>query len=161
MSVREWMDNNQKATSIGAGALTFLAIGLIVYQLIPEGQPTKAWYTTDDGQTWFKDSNRKVPPFDHGGKQAVLAKVYECNGKQFVGWMERYKPEQAKKLARYRAQEDAGETPDEGLLMASGGLGAIEYKRPGDKTWTTELHVVTDMMQVNCPDGSPALIVFP
>src|SRR5688572_29694078 len=82
MSVREWMGNNQKATSVGAGALTVLAIGLIIYQLLPERQSTKAWYTTNDGKTWFKDSNRKVPPFDYGGKQAVLAKVYECNGKQ-------------------------------------------------------------------------------
>jgi hypothetical protein len=40
-------------------------------------------------------------------------------------------------------------------------LGAIEYKKPGAGEWTTELNLITDMMQVNCPDGSPGIIVAP
>jgi hypothetical protein len=161
MSVREWIDKNQQAASIGAGAVVVLAIGLIIYQLLPERPETKAWYTTDDGKTWFKDSNRLVPPFERNGKEAVLAKVYKCNGKEFVAWMERYKPEPAKKMREFRAKEDAGEAPPDSMI-AGIGLGSVEYKRPGAKEqWTTELHLMTDMMQVNCPDGNPALIVFP
>ena len=159
MNVREWIDKNPQAASAGAGAMVVLAVGLIIYQLLPERPSTKAWYTTDDGQTWFKDSNRLVPPFQRDGKEAVLAKVYECDGKEFVAYMERYRPGPAKKLREYRAKEDAGEkVPDDAGI----GLGSVEYKRPGAKEqWTTELHLMTDMMQVNCKDGNPAPVVFP
>ena len=159
MGVREWVNKNQQAATAAAGAMTVLAVGLIIYQLLPERPETKAWYTTDDGKTWFKDSNRLVPPFERDGKQAVLAKVYKCEGKEFVAWMERYKPGPAKKLREYRAKEDAGQpVPDD----AGVGFGSVEYKRPGAKEqWTSELHLMTDMMQVNCKDGNPAPVVFP
>ena len=158
MGVREWIDKNQQAATVGSGAVAVLAVGLIIYQLLPQRPETKAWYTTDDGKTWFKDSNRLVPPFQKDGKEAVLARVYECEGREFVAYMERYRPGPAKKMREFRAKEDAGEAVDDPGI----GLGSVEYKRPGpNEKWTAELHHMTDMMQVNCKDGNPAPIVFP
>lgn len=36
----------------------------------------KAAYTVDDGQSWFFDSDTKIPPFDHDGKPAVRVQLW-------------------------------------------------------------------------------------
>lgn len=159
MGVREWLDKNKQYSTIGAGAMIVLAVGLIVYQLLPERASTKSWYTTDDGKTWFKDSNRKVAPFQHDGKEAVVAHLFKCDGQTFVGYMTRYKPKGKRMLEEFRAAEDRGEPMDDTKL--SGIDWQLEYKRPGGKQWTSELHHITDIMMVDCKDGSPALIVKP
>lgn len=159
MSVREWIDKNKQYSTAGAAAMTALAVGLIIYQLLPERPSTKAWYTTDDGQTWFKDSNRKVAPFQKDGKEAVLAHVFTCEGNQFVGYMTRYKPKGKRMLEEFRAAEDRGEPLDDGAI--AGIDWQLEYKRPGAKQWTSELHIITDIVTVDCKDGSPAFIVRP
>ena len=159
MMVREWIDKNKQLAAVATVILLAFSIGMVVYQLLPEGPITKAWYTSDDGRTWFKASNRRVAPFAHEGKEAVEAFVFECEGKEFVGYMRRYKPSGKKRLEEYYAAEDAGKEPDVGKLAGLDFL--LEYKRPGEKEWTSELHKGTEMMYVNCKDGSPALIVRP
>ena len=130
-------------------------------QLRPQRPPTKDWYTIDDGQTWFKDSNRKVPPFDHGGKEAVFAMVYECHGKKFVGYLKRYKPEAKRKLEEYRAAEDAGKPTDGINIMGTDWQ--LEFKRPGEKTWQSGLESRAQITDVKCPHGTKEdpLIVYP
>ena len=159
MHVREWLHKNKHVSTIAACGVILIGIGATAYQLLPERPSTQAWYTTDDGKTWFKDSNRKVPPFEYDGKEAVLAHVRECDGKPFVGYMERYKPEGAKKMREYRAQEDDGQEPNEGLASSAGYQ--LEYKKPGDAKWTSEVEKAQLMMLVDCPDGSPSEVVWP
>jgi len=161
MGAREWIDKNRRASTIASVVLFLGALGLLYYQFRPVGPPTKEWYTTDDGQTWFKDSNRKVPPFDHGGKEAVLAKVFECHGKQFVGYLKRYKPEGKRRMDEYRAAEDAGK-PTDGINIA-GTDWQFEFKRPGEKEWTASLDKRALIMDVKCPHGTKEdpLIVYP
>ena len=59
---------------------------------------TEAYYSDDDGQTYFKDSVYKFPPFDHGGKTVVQAVLAESNGHRFVGYLMRYTPQAREKL---------------------------------------------------------------
>src|SRR5438093_6857424 len=55
----------------------------------------KAWYTIDDGRTWFADAANKVVPFEHQGKQAYRCYVWTCDGgkTKFVSHLERLSPQ--------------------------------------------------------------------
>jgi hypothetical protein len=55
------------------------------------GQVSTMYFTVDNGKTFFADDSSKLPPFDHEGKQAVRARVFESsNGVRFVNHLERY-----------------------------------------------------------------------
>jgi len=161
MGAREWIDKNKQLSTVGSFAVVVAAIAFAYYQLRPTPPQTKNWYTTDDGKTWFKDSNRKVPPFQHDGKEAVFAAVYECHGKQYVGYMSRYKPEAKRKLEEYYAAEDAGK-PMDGSATASAEW-QLEFKRPGEKDWKSGMENRALIRDVKCPHGSKEdpLIVYP
>jgi hypothetical protein len=90
----------------------------------------KAFYSDDDGQTWFVDDAMKPVPFDHNGKQAFRVKVFRCSGGQpFVGYLERYSDADNARLA-------AAGTPKPDYS----GFGAAEpaaraVRRPGEEKW--------------------------
>lgn len=43
--------------------------------------PTQAYFSSDDGKTWFADDKKKAPPFKAAdGKDAVQAVVVSCKG---------------------------------------------------------------------------------
>ena len=73
-----------------------LAIGINAYHLWPEKKlsQTLAYFSDDDGKTWYADNRDNIPPYDHNGKQAVRAIVFSyANGsKQFCGYLLRYSP---------------------------------------------------------------------
>jgi hypothetical protein len=93
--IRESLNKN-KNLGIGVGAaILIVAVGLIAFQLRGGGSgvvvATQAFYTDDNGKTFFKDNVYKVSPFDHNGKQAYRADVYQCtDGKQFAGVVYRH-----------------------------------------------------------------------
>jgi hypothetical protein len=70
-------------------ALLLLIVGMggvIWWEARPapkEEAVTRAFYTTDDGKTWFTDDAERLPPFDHGGKQAVRLYLFSCDR---FGW---------------------------------------------------------------------------
>ncbi len=76
----------------------------------------------DDGKTFFAASSDNIPPFDYDGQQAVLADVFQCDGKKFVGYMERFTPKYHDEVVAH------GLTPD---AMRFG----RELKKPGDAKW--------------------------
>jgi hypothetical protein len=161
MGAREWIDKNKNVTTAASVVIVLGAIAFMVYSLRGDRPPTKDWYTVDDGQTWFKDSNRRVPPFEHDGKEAVFAKVYECHGQKFVAYMKRFKPDGKRRMEEAHAAEDAGQPLDQTKL--AGVEFQLEYKRPGEKEWTSALDKIAKMMDVKCPHGKQEdpLIVFP
>jgi hypothetical protein len=161
MGARDWVDKNKRASTIASVVLLGAAAAFLYYQFRPQRPPITEWYTVDDGQTWFKDSNRKVPPFEHDGKQAVLAKVYQCHGQKFVAYLKRYKPEAKRRLDEFHAAEDTGK-PTDGINI-SGTDWQAEYKRPGEKEWSSSLEKRAEVMDVKCPHGTKEdpLIVYP
>jgi hypothetical protein len=99
MSVRDKLNEGK----LGVGVtIAFLAIAgsVLAYMLWPAHHidPTSAYYSDDDGQSYFKDSAYKFPPFDHDGKTAVQAMVFLDHGSKIVGYLIRYTPEAHKKL---------------------------------------------------------------
>src|SRR5688500_20263081 len=110
MGLRETINENQGMTTAVTVALILLVVGYIVYTIARGGPggagapvPAQTFYSDDDGATWFADSDSKVPPFDHNGKQAVRARGYKCGGKTFVNHLARYTPELKQRLDAARA----------------------------------------------------------
>ncbi len=158
MGVRETL-NKQPAITTGATiGIIVIALGFIIWQVVGGGNhiriPTKAYYTVDDGATYFKDDINLIAPFDHDGKQAVKADVFKCpSGGEFVGYLERYTPD-AKKII-----EDSRNHPntDDFGKAAEASQRGLEVKAPstGDQGWVkTYLPAATKVVTIHCPDGS-------
>lgn len=99
LKVREKLNEGK----IGVGiAIAFVAIaaGILTYMLWPAHHvdATSLFYSDDDGQSYFRDSVYKFPPFDHDGKTAVEALVILDRGSKVVGYLVRYTSEAQKKL---------------------------------------------------------------
>jgi hypothetical protein len=128
------------AASIVIVLLVFLAFR---WSGITRGQPVNmAFYTTDDGATFFADDLGKVPPFDHDGKPAVEAFVFTCDDGQhhFVQYLRKYSDE-------VKQQLEATHT----TVTLTPGL----IKRPGDAKWISETYPqASTIMTPKCPDGT-------
>jgi hypothetical protein len=158
--------------------LVVIGVGTIVWQLMgsrdTRNNVPNDFFTTDDGQTWFSASANNLAPFDHDGKQAVKAWVYQCGSKKFVGYLERYTPEAHKLLTgadvgpapaapapadgKGKSREAAARARvslSPGAVM-NASVNGKEYKRPGEKEWTksTDRQKVAQIMMVKCPDGN-------
>jgi hypothetical protein len=105
MSVREKINEGKLGVGI---AVTFVAVtgGILAYMLWPAHHvdATSLFFSDDDGQSYFKDSVYKFPPFDRDGKPANEAIVILDRGSKVVGYLVRYTPAAQKKLTdRYSA----------------------------------------------------------
>lgn len=148
MGLREKLNENSKLTAGVVGTVALLATVFVVMQVfagrrtIP-GKLPNTFYTDDDGRTFFEVSGDNVPPFDHNGKPAVLAYVFECCGKRYVGYMERYTAD-AHKL------KIAGKGTRETELFGR------ELKRPGQAAWVNARNDldVSKVVDTRCPHGA-------
>jgi hypothetical protein len=157
VGIRETLNKNPGITTGATAAIILLAVGFIIYQLTGGGTPgiaTEAFYTIDDGATWFEDDINKIPPFDKDGKQAVKAYVYECPGTDpFVAYLERYTPEAKKALEAAAKSND----PNNPVIMEDVQMTGLEVKKPktGDKGWVKQSNSAASskIMDLKCPDG--------
>jgi hypothetical protein len=132
-----------------AGVLLVTIVAIVLQVLstrkrYPEGLPS-AYYTVDDGKTYFVAGMENVPPFAHDGQTAVRAYVFRCgsSGKPFVGYVERYNEKSHKAMVENRA------TPQDQIA-------GRELKRPGEGTWvkSDDRRAAGAIADVRCPDGS-------
>jgi hypothetical protein len=162
MGIRQALQDNKRLGTVAVLVLFIVAVGSLVYQVLANrtSGPTvpQYFYTTDEGKNWFTGPATLMPPFDHGGKQAVRAWVYECSGKQFVAYLERF-TEEARRLGAQadeanRNAKKGDEPPPILWQAASARRTGREVKRPGDKDWVSvyskEGAKITD---VQCPPG--------
>ncbi len=142
--------------------ILFICAGTIAsYYLWPHRErlnPTVVFYSDDDGQTFFRDSVYKFPPFDHEGKTAVEAMVAESNGHRFVAYLMRYTPaaqEQLKQKYNEAIRENLSvqETVLNFISSPEIGLRGMEMKLPGSgNEWVPRSQIRT--LDVKAPDGS-------
>jgi len=165
VGIRETLNKNQALTTGATIAIIVIAIGIIVWQMLPERTPrivSKAYYTIDDGRTWFEDTADKLTPFDKDGKEAVRAHLFKCgeNGEKFVGYLEKLDPRVRGRLDQFNANPSnrgrvmpgQAEAEDTGRLV----------KRPMDKTWIPESNPnAARVTTIKCKDGTYALRVTP
>jgi hypothetical protein len=164
VGIRETLNKNQTLTTGATIAIIVIAIGIIVWQMMPEKPPrimTKSYYTNDDGKTWFEDSSDKIVPFDKDGKEAVRAHLFSCSGSPpFVGYLEKLDPRVKQRLDDFHANPSnkgrimpgQAEAEDTGRLV----------KRPGDKQWLPDTNPnAARITTIKCKDGSYAVRVVP
>jgi hypothetical protein len=158
---------NVAAAAVGAvaAAVIVCVVGGLVYMLRPAppvGNAQLAFYSDDDGQTWFTDSIYKFPPIDHNGKAAVRAYVYSYSKGQFVGYLQRYKPAAVELLKKTYGEGGPAKESAAESLMSSDSIrnGGLEVKLPGlGAKWMTP--AALQMNAVKSPDRSPAVLMMP
>ncbi|MDB5324817.1 MAG: hypothetical protein JWM57_386, partial [Phycisphaerales bacterium] len=115
MSVRETIAQKPAVVGVVAGVMLLAAASWAIFVLKPASTSalTKAYYSDDDGKTTFVDGIDRVPPFDHNGKTAVRAVLFTADdhGTSFVGYLERYTPQAARKLRESQEAAAAGRAP--------------------------------------------------
>ncbi|MGA2440183.1 MAG: hypothetical protein ABSH08_04445 [Tepidisphaeraceae bacterium] len=140
ISIRETLQHHRGIGVAVAACLLCAAIAIAGYNFWPFGHKpnySEAFYSDDDGQTYFKDSIFKLAPFDHNGKIANIAVVCTDGKSNFVAYLERFTPEAREQL---QAAYDANPTEHHNVLdlmafppIARGGM---ELKLPGkDNPW--------------------------
>jgi hypothetical protein len=150
---------------VGAICALVLAIAAILFVRKTGESPeqsgiagNRAWFSVDDGKTWFADDVSKVPPFVKDGKQAVRAYVYRSrDGKEFVSHLERYSTE-GKRAVEARAADNSLYEP--ARLSDT----AIEIKKPGQGNWISNKDPrAAEIRRVLAPDRTTdgVLPVYP
>jgi hypothetical protein len=165
VGIRETLNKNPSITTGVTIGIILIALIFIVYSAFfsGPGRPrivTKAYYTVDDGQSYFVDDINKVVPFDHDGSPAVMCMVFSCDGgsTKFVGYLEKYPPKVAKMLND--AQSNSNGPDKESLMMQY--EGEMLVKKPGSGDWVNQMQH-PEITDVKCPDGGtgPIQAMYP
>ena len=160
MSVRETIEKRRKLATVAALIMVIAAIALIVNNARSGGIPQVkyAFYSDDDGQSYFRDDVSKLFPFDHNGKPAYRAYVFQTDGgKPFVGYLERINDKAAAKLLAMQSQP---QTPDLVMQMDLIRTAGLEARTPGATRWLPEGTLVFNNMVsgLKGPDGSSEIV---
>ena len=157
MGVRERLNDNPRVAVAVAAAVLLAASAFAALQFSDASTASEpsgsAFFTTDDGKTWFVDDATKLAPFQRDGKEAVRAYVFECSGTRFVNHLERFTPDGRKAAeAAIGAQGADQATPIAGQLRLSG----AEIKKPGAKQWTplSDMTKAGPILRPKCPNGT-------
>lgn len=162
MGIRDQLtENRSSGMAIGVGMVA-IAAAVLAYTFWPPKQAdlSRAYYSDDDGKTWFADSAFRVAPFDHNGKQAVVAHIYNYAGgsKEFCAYLAKFTPDAKAKLeAAITDATKAGKSPDSVSLYADQGFmrSGVVVKKPGETAWMayTDPKAVA-VFTIKSPDGS-------
>lgn len=125
------------------------------------------YFSDDDGKTWFKDSSYNIAPFDHNGKTAVIAKIfnYDDGSKEFCAYLTEYTPS-----AKKRLEAALADAQSKGLPPNSVGLfhdhdflvKAMQVKLPGaNNPWLSYSDPrANQVFSIHSSDGSVVNEVF-
>jgi len=162
MSIRESI-NKRPGIVVAVAILALIAaVAFSLHSTQHKAWPdpiTQAFYSNDDGKSYFVDALGKPFPFDHDGSPACRAYVYRCgnSGNPFVGYL-------ARQTGRDNSPIPSASTGDAVHAGAQRAVssGGVEVKRPGDQNWVPlESAEGTAIVDVNCPDGGRPLAVLP
>jgi hypothetical protein len=161
LGIRQTLDENRRFTTVGTVVVVILAVLYIAWFMRPPAETqfaSREFFSDDDGTTWFVDDGMKVPPFDHNGKPAVLAKVYKCrDGRVFVGYLEKFSDEARRRIEATRSSGHGG--PQAG---SPGSASDVLLKKPHEGTWVA----VNDpaamaIRMITCPGGGRDFVPVP
>lgn len=163
MGIRQAVNDRPMISTGITVVIIVVALGVILWEAFsrPGGGTAvaaRAFYSDDDGKTYFADSGNKLPPFtDANGKEAVRVFVFKCGqgGTPFVGYLMR-----ASQEARDAAAK-AGR-PNEAIALNPM---FSEVKKPGGKAWVKfdpkNPRFFQAVLNVRCPDGGKPISVQP
>jgi len=168
MGVRAYINQNLWIGYVAGIAGILLALASLWYSETSASRAanalTQAWFSDDDGATWFADSQWMIPPFDHNGKMADRAYIYSCNGAKspFCAFLSRFTPAAKKALDdAHQAARDGKAPPPAGLYERLAST-SLEFKKPGQSTWVNiQDPRVALVRKIDCPPGSNVQAVLP
>ena len=154
MGVRELVERQRRwvipAAIVGIAACAVSAWQSYHADALP-GIVERAFFSDDDGKSYFADDVKKGYCFDHDGKQACRAFVYRCgSGKPFVGV-----------LARPAGQATTAPVASNLRYKGQGGPPpTLEVRKPGQAKWVlTTTAEGLDLLKSLCPDGNPEAVL--
>jgi len=156
---------NSKSIGLGAGlALVLIGVISLGYELwgTPRGATSGAFYSDDDGTSFFRQSGMLFPPFEHDGREADAAQVFKSGkGLQFVGLLVRYTSDAKKALDDAYAQFQAGKMEKVDMAREIGRFTtALEVKIPGPgNKWMPRDQIPNG--SIKSPDGTDWIPVPP
>jgi len=157
MGLRETINKSKPLGVALACVMVAAAITLIVWTNRKPERLASAFYTTDDGATYFTDDINKAAPFDHDGKQAVRAYVYNIDNKPTVAYMERY-TEAARPTAESILQKQDGTIQAQAELTNFLQKGnPLEVKKPGEAKWVSGNSKEAAQIRSSAGGGAPAV----
>jgi hypothetical protein len=154
MGIREFIEKQKKFMVPAVGVLTVACAysGWRSYRSTElPGMVERAFYSDDDGKTYFPDDVKKGFSFDHDGKQAYRAFVYRGgSGKVFVGLLARTgEPSKA----------TAPVSPNTGR-KSQGLPPPVEVRKPGDSKWVSSLsREYQPLLQSIAPGENPDIVL--
>jgi hypothetical protein len=170
MGIREAVNKYQKAAfAVSSSVIVTALVFSVTYQgedSLSANPPERAYYSDDDGKTFFPAEYGKIGPFDHDGKEAVVARVFRDRDRNlFVGYLERAADAEAKAFL-----EDAQRTlvaparddprPDPRLIDEM--MKRLVVKRPGQKKWVNAQSAdAAAVTRIELPSGGEATLAEP
>ncbi len=156
MGIRETLNENPAIVLRSTMVVTVIALIFIVWYVFPTRQRAivpREFFTDDDGETWFPDNSSLIAPFDHNGKQAVLAKVFRChNGQKFVGYLEKFSD--AAKARILEARTTGHMKAGAGAVEQGIDGGDVLVKKPHAPQWVSSRDPkAIEVETFQCPDG--------
>lgn len=178
MSLREKMNQNPGIVTGAAVAAIVVCLVFIAYQFIgpsvelPPPPSDKAYFTIDEGKTFYEDADDKVPPYTKDGKQAYKAAVFRCGeGTPKAYWIERYptsvhaelkKIHDAYKAAKSEPQKLMNARMDRDDAVQRIAVKSLEARLVNSTTWVRRYDPkVSQQFYPKCPDGNIADEVLP
>jgi hypothetical protein len=168
VGIRETI-NQKPGVALAIAGFIICASAAVCLSLLVRGRSSGsavvplAFYSDDDGKTWFIDAATRIAPFEHNGRQAVRAEVFRCgDGAAFVGFLERSSDASRARIAHL-------DTQNPNAIWMAVSADPMDVKRPGAERWvslfppagsTAEYHGV---ITPTCPQGNSGDIshVFP
>jgi hypothetical protein len=169
MDVRTTLNEKKQLSTVAAVGFVLLGAIVLAYQFWPQKKANlgQTYFTDDDGKTWFADSSYRVAPFDHNGKTAVIAEIYnyDSGSKTFCAYLAKYTPEAKKRLEAALADAQAkGQPPSSVTLYHDHGFiqSGMMVKLPGsNNSWLPYSDPgANDVFSIHSPDGSVVDQVF-
>jgi len=160
VGIRETLVKHQPLV-IGILSVVIIAsiISIVMQASNSNSSKAQVYYTIDDGQTLFADSNMKVAPFQKDGKEAVRAHVFMCGGKKVVGYLSKYTDEALQVLEEVKqARKEKRPPKNIGALMSLSSTG-VEVKKPGaGNAWVkgTDMQKQAAIRIFRCPGEKEA-----
>jgi hypothetical protein len=172
MGVREKL-NKTPSIAIAFAAVAFVIALVVLWRIVPRKGgpesgiggpriPTRAFYTNDNGATYFEDDFNKIVPFDKDGKPAYMAWVYKCDdGEPFVGVIGRHTA-MGKELIEEELAKPEQERAKTIYYDKSRNYMEIKKVKADDRSWILNDELGDKLRkEVECPSGGPAKIVEP
>jgi len=74
------IDQQAPGTTAGVicGVIVVAVLGIVLSTTVASATH-RAYFSDDDGKTFFVDDIEKIVPFDHDGKPGFRAMVYQCS----------------------------------------------------------------------------------